>query len=318
MRIAGPGRVAMAAAALAALSATAWSAPAAPESRDGANQTWYGSPVLPGCFQEAQDDEREKSAPEFRLPLPLTRIPVEARSSLPPIGESDFPRLLSVLDLEGWRRADELRYYRERAGDVFFGIPLLIPQLLIEECVPRGLAIGPTTFLYRTSKDSKSMPLVVFDQALFHEAEFLAQVQSEGNALAYSENLSHSQRHVLRRSLMSGFRATYSLPSMSLDHIREAAAEQGIWGYLLAPAAGGTLLFLKGVDQKFSIEDVVKARIQLSSGRQWLRGDRSPTGLPAMSLELKFADLPVALIVSFEMSNHGMLPQFIGLGSSLG
>jgi hypothetical protein len=104
---------------------------------------------------------------------------------------------------------------------------------------------------------------------------------------------------------------------MSMDVLLETAADQGVWGYLLAPAAGGTLLFLKGVDQKISIDDVVKARIQVTSGRQWVRAAHSPDGLPAFNCELKVAHVPVALIVSFEMSDHRMIPQFIGLGTSL-
>jgi len=231
--------------------------------------------------------------------------------------ESAFPRMYPVVDLDAWREAEDLRSLREWAGEVFFGLPLLVPQMLLEEFIPRGLAIGPTTFLYRTAKDSRSLPLVVFDQTLFHEAEFLAQAQARSDSLAYDQSLTHSERQVLRRSLMSGFRATYALPSMSMDLILETVAEQGIWGYLLAPAAGGTLLFLKGVDQKFSIDDVVKARIQVTSGRQWTRALHSPEGLPAFNCELKLGNLPLALIVSFEMSDHGMTPQFIGVGTSL-
>ena len=86
---------------------------------------------------------------------------------------------------------------------------------------------------------------------------------------------------------------------------------------LLVPAAGGALLFLKGVGQQFSIDHVLRARIQLTSGRQWERAVRSPDGLPAFNCELKLANFPIALIVSFEMSDHGMIPQFIGLGTSL-
>ena len=273
-------------------------------------QNWYESPILPVLFQD--DDPTE-----FRLPPPLTRVSVESKRALPTMAESEFPRLMSVIDLQEWREKDSLLFLRERAGDAFFGIPLVIPQLIMEEFIPRGIAVGPNTFLYRDSKDSHSMPLIVFDQAVFHESEFLANVQSRGWDVAYGETLTQSQRHVLRRSLMSGFRATYALPSMSLDLILDTAAEQGFWGYVLAPAAGSALLFLKGIDQKFSIDDVIKARIQVTSGRQWMHAVRSADGLPALNCELKIADFPLALIVSFEMSDRGMTPQFIGIGTSL-
>jgi len=281
-------------------------------------QNWYGNPVLPSVFEEQEPQERQDdAAPEFLLPLPMPPRSVGTSRELPSIAESDFPKLLSVFDFQDWRDKDQLRLVRQFAGDALFGVPLLIPQLLMEELIPRGLAIGPTTFLYKDSKDSRTMPLVVFDQTLFHEGEFLAQAQSENDGLANSANLTSTQRHVLRRSLMNGFRATYALPSMSMDLILETAAEQGIWGYLLAPAAGGALLFFKCIDQRISIKDVVKARIQLSSGRQWLRASHSEEGLPALDCELKFANFPIGVIVSFEMTNHGMTTQFVGIGTSL-
>jgi hypothetical protein len=261
---------------------------------------------------------QEGSAPTLLDdPPPELYRPVESPSVPLLTSESPFPRVISVVDLDDWRTAEDLRSLREWAGDVFFGLPLILPQLLLEEFIPRGLAVGPTTFLYKTSSDSRTLPLIVFDQILFHEAEFLAQAQSLGDSGAAGDPLLRGQRHVLRGSLRSGFRATYALPTMSMDQIAQTAAEEGLWGYLLAPAAGGAILFLKGVDQKFSVDDVVKARIQLTSGRQWARSVRSPDGLPAINCELKFANFPVALIVSFEMSDHGMVPQFIGLGTSL-
>lgn len=273
-------------------------------------QNWYETPVLPVLFQD--DDPQQ-----FRLPPPLTGPSTGERRTLPTMAESEFPRLMSVIDIQEWRDKDSLRFLRERAGDAFFGIPLLVPQLIMEEFIPRGLAVGPTTFLYRDPKDSRSMPLVVFDQAVFHESEFLANAQARGDDLAYGDTLSQSQRHVLRRSLTAGFRATYALPSMSLDLILETAAEQGFWGYVLAPAAGSALLFLKGLDQKISIDDVIKARIQVTSGRQWMHAVHSTDGSPALNCELKIADFPIALIVSFDMSERGMTPQFIGIGTSL-
>jgi len=285
-------------------------APALAAPEQATTQNWYESPILPLLFQD-------EDAPEFRLPPPLTRVSVEERRTLPTIAESEFPRLMSVIDIQEWREKDSLRFLRERAGDTLFGIPLLVPQLLLEEFIPRGLAVGPNTYLYRDSKDSRSMPLVVFDQAVFHESEFLAQVQARGDAPAYADTLTQSQRHVLRRALGSGFRATYALPSMSLDLILDTASEQGFWGYVLLPAAGSALLFLKGVDQRFSIDDVIKARIQVTSGRQWMHAVHSTDGSPALNCELKVANFPVALIVSFEMSDRGMTPQFVGIGTSL-
>lgn len=270
---------------------------------NGPAQDWYGLPVLPPMFQDAPVAQYGSSSP---------LAPVDVA---PPAAESDFPRLMSVLDLDAWRAKDEVRSLREWAGDAFFGVPMIVPQLILEEFIPRGVAVGPLTFLYR--KDSKSMPLVVFDQALFHEAEFLAQVQAQGDGLAYEDMLTRSQRNVLRRSLMAGFRATYALPSVSMDLIMETAAEQGVWAYLVAPAAAGALLYLKGVDQKLSIAGTVKGRIQLASGRDWTRAAGSADEVPVFSCEIKVRDVPLALIVCVEMSGRGLQPQFIGLGTSL-
>jgi len=295
-------------AAIASAGVLAAPALAAPEQPTA--QNWYENPILPLLFQEEDPSE-------FRLPPPLTRVALDERRTLPTMAESEFPRLMSVINIQEWREKDSLLFLRERAGDTLFGIPLLLPQLIMEEFIPRGVAIGPTTFLYRDPKDSRSMPLVVFDQAVFHESEFLANAQARGDDLAYGDTLSQSQRHVLRRSLSAGFRATYALPSMSLDLILDTAAEQGFWGYVLAPAAGSALLFLKGIDQKISIDDVIKARIQVTSGRQWMHAVHAMDGSPALNCELKIADFPIALIVSFEMSERGMAPQFIGIGTSL-
>jgi hypothetical protein len=252
--------------------------------------------------------------PDDAVPLFFT----ERDAARPEPVESPFPKFLTAQDMDRWRESDTLTSYREKAGDALFGIPLLVPRLVLEEFMPRGLALGPSTYLYRDSKDSKSLSLVVFDQALFHETEFLEQAQARG---AFSEGdgtaLTRSQRNVLQRSLMTGFRASYSLPSMSLNQIVKAVEDEGAWAYLLAPAAAGALLVLKGLDQKFSIDDVIKARVQVTNVRQWSRGLRSPDGLPAVSCEIRVANFPVAMIFSFEVSDHGMVSQFAGIGTSL-
>src|SRR5258708_1796772 len=129
------------------LAAPAWAVP-----EQSTTQNWYESPILPLLFQD--DDP-----PEFLLPPPLSRVSVDERRTLPTMAESEFPRLISVIDLQEWREKDSLRFLRERAGNAFFGIPLLVPQLILEEFIPRGIAVGPTTFLYRDPKDSRSMPL---------------------------------------------------------------------------------------------------------------------------------------------------------------
>ena len=274
-------------------------------------QDWYGTPVLPSEYQ----DPTVPTLEEMLQGAPTAHPPATA----PPLEktESAFPRFLAVVDMDDWRRKDEVRSLRELAGDAFFGIPLIVPQLLMEEFIPTGIPIGPTAFLYRDRKDNRSMPLVVFDQAVFHEAQFLAQMQAMGGGTASDEVLTRSQRSVLRRSLMTGFRATYALPSMSLDLILETAAEYGAWAYALAPTAGAVLLYAKGIDQKFSIDDVVKGRVQITSGRDWIEASRSAGGMPAFNCEIRICDLPLALIVSLEMSDHGLYPQFIGLGTSL-
>ncbi len=281
------------------------------------HQNWFGQPVVPQLFENDDPPPGERRPGLMDEPLPLPPKRWSEALAAPSQEESPFPKLMSVFDIDAWRRQDVLRQIREFGSDVTFGLPLLVPQILLEEIIPHGLAIGPTTFLYRTSKDSNSMPLVVFDQALFHQGEFLARVQAAG-ADAPSDSLTQIEKQVLRRSLLSGFRASYALPSISMDQILETAADQGIWGYLLIPAAGGALLFLKGIDQKFRIDDFLKARVLVTSGRQWMRSVRSSDGFPAASCELKFFDLPVSLILSMDMSSHGPASQFIGIGTSLG
>jgi len=276
-----------------------------------ADQEWLDPPLLPAVF--SLDDPQEPGEPGAPTPPRLEAPPRSAKSS-----ESPFPKLMSALDLEGWRDKDALTKLKEWAGDAFFGLPLLVPQIVLEEFLPRGVEVGPTTFLYRTSPAQKPLSFVVFDQAIFHEAEFFEQVQSHGaDGPYYGESLSRSQRMILRRSLMTGFRASYALPSMSTDMILEATAEQGALAYLLAPPALGALVYLKGVDQKFSYESVLKGRVVLASGRDWVRSSRASDGVPTISVELRFFELPVGLVGVFEMSEQGMAPLFVGLGTSL-
>ncbi len=268
--------------------------------------------VLIALMVAGQEGE---TTPFFDGPPPR----LEDRRDAPPPGSptSEFPKLMSVLDLDRWRQTEDLTLLRQRAGDAILGIPLFVPQLLLEEFIPRGLAVGPTTFLYRDTKDSKGLSFVVFDQAIFHEAEFLQQAQERADDTAYSDTLSRSQTHVLRRSLMTGFRAAYSLPNMSVDVLRETAEELGFWGYLLGPTAAGGLLLIKGLDQKISVEDVFQIRLKVSSARQWSRGLRSPDGVPAVSAEIRIGHLPLAVIFSLDTTSRGVSPEFVGLGTTL-
>jgi hypothetical protein len=276
-----------------------------------ADQEWLDPPVLPAIF--ALDDPQETGEAAAQDPPRL-----EAPPQPPKISESPFPKLTSALDLDGWRDKDALTKLKEWAGDAFFGLPVLVPQIVLEEFLPRGVEVGPTTFLYRTSPADKSLSFVVFDQAIFHEAEFIEQVQSQGaDSPYYSDHLTRSQATVLRRSLMTGFRASYALPSMSTDMILGATADQGALAYVLAPPALGALAYLKGVDQKFTCESVLKGRIVLASGRDWLRSVRSSDGVPTISVELRVFDFPIGLVGVFEMSEQGMAPLFVGLGTSL-
>jgi len=244
----------------------------------------------------------------------------ERKETGPPAGPTwEFPTLMSVLDLERWRQNDDLQFLRERAGDATLGVPLFVPQAVFEEFIPRGLPIGPSTFLYRDSKDSRALPLVVFDQAMFHEAEFLeeAQVQSDSWGWSRDSYVGRSQEKVLRRSLNSGFRACYSLPPSTLSQVADAVQEQGFWGYLLVPPAGA-LFLMRGIDQKFVIEDVLEARVRVFGVRRWKTGLRSPDGTPVAACEIRIGHLPLSLVFSVDMTDHGPTAQFVGLGGSLG
>ena len=95
------------------------------------------------------------------------------------------------------------------------------------------------------------------------------------------------------------------------------AGEQGIVGYLLAPPVAGAILWFKGMDQRIRPHDDLKLRIKLAGGEDWAKGTREISGLPVLSVELRLWDLPVGIIGSFEISTHGMIPEFLGIGTSL-
>jgi hypothetical protein len=298
-------------------------------------QEWFGEPVLPVVFHielvrlenedgaEFDSDSRASLIVSLEIP-PLAVLPTFA-SQEPPSSrfpeaenqESTFPRGITERDIQTWRKEDDLRRVRKWAGDLLFGIPLVVPQLLVETLLPRGIPVGPTTFFYRESTPGSSMALVVFDQILFHEAQFISQAQAYSTNGTYGPNFNQIERHVLRQSLMGGFRATYAMPKLTMNLVLETAADQGALGYLLLPVVGGGLLYLKGIDEKFGIGDSVQARFKLASGQQCVRGTRSTDGMPAFSFEVRFCDFPVGVVGSFEVSSHGTFPAFIGLGTSL-
>jgi len=285
-------------------------------------QDWFGEPVLPGIFHDAG------AAPTADVPP----SPVELREFLahwsygnqeapPPAqaasSDSTFPRGVGAPEIEAWRQEDDLRRVREWASDATLGVPLLLPQLVLESLLPRGLAVGPTTFLYKTASPDKTLPLVVFDQVLFHEAEFFAQAQQASDAAYAEQYFQHGQRRILRRALMGGFRANYAIPRMSIDQMIETADEQGVVGYALLPPVAGALLYLKGLDQRVKLDDDIRVRFRLASGQNIFRGTHSDNGNPCFSVELRLCDLPVGVICSFDVNKQGMTPAFIGLGTTL-
>ena len=286
-------------------------------------QDWLGEPVLPAIFQ---DDEPGAAGALDRSPSPLdirdflAHPPAGVQEAPPraerPVPESEFPRGVGAPEIQEWRRQDELRQLREWASDATLGAPLLVPQLVLESFLPRGMAVGPTTFLYRTMSPSSSLSLVVFDQILFHEAQFLAQAQEQSDA-AYAVNLPAGQRRVLRRSLSSGFRASYAIPGISPGQIIQMADEQGALGYALLPPVAGALLCLKGIDQRMELEDDLWVRVRLASGHNVLRDLHAENGNPCISIELRLRQFPVGVIASFDLSKQGMTPAFLGLGTTL-
>ncbi|HVE42776.1 MAG TPA: hypothetical protein VNM14_23045 [Planctomycetota bacterium] len=296
--------------------------PPAP-SINSVGQEWFADPVLPSIFKDNADpgvaEDGSLSALDLRYFLmhSSTGRQDAAPGAQTPAPESTFPRGVGAPEIEAWRREDDLRRIREFASDATLGLPLLVPQLFLEAFLPNGLAVGPTTFLYKTSSPSNSLPLVVFDQVLFHEAEFFSQAQFASDA-AYAEHYFQTgQRRILRRALTGGFRASYAIPRMSFEQMLETADEQGAVGYALLPPAAAVLLYLKGIDQKMKLDDDVRVRFKIASGQNVFRGLHSENGNPCFSVELRLCELPVGIIASFDISDRGMTPAFVGLGTTL-
>jgi hypothetical protein len=297
--------------------------PAPPGALAPAGQEWLGEPVLPEIFRDGEPGPAAAPDPSSS-PLDLPDVlghssagvqEAPPRSEIPSPG-SEFPRGVGAPEIEAWRRSDELRRIREWASDATLGAPLLVPQLILESFLPRGMAVGPTTFLYRTSSPSSSLSLVVFDQVLFHEAQFFGQAQERSDA-AYALNLPAVERRVLRRSLSSGFRASYAIPGVTLDQMIQTADEQGALGYALLPPVAGALLCLKGIDQRVELGDELRVRVRLASGHTILKDLHSENGNPCVSIDLRLRQFPVGVIASFDLSKQGMAPAFVGLGTTL-
>jgi hypothetical protein len=285
------------------------------EGADRIEQDWLAEPRLPAYFRSSTNLQarsgRQETASDPILPASVSQPETFTV-------EPSLPKGITALDIQAWREEDERRRDREWVGNTALGPPLLLPQLILEALLPRGLAVGPTTFFYRTSPGSSSLAFVVLDQILFHEAEFVSRAQLQaGDRPSYTDDLLRGQRRVLRQSLMTGFRAAYAIPQVTMESVLETAADQGLAGYLLAPSVGGALLYLKGIDQRIHIDDQFNVRFKIASGRQWIRGAHSADGLPAFSFELRLCDLPVGIVASFDLSRHGMSPAFIGVGTSL-
>jgi hypothetical protein len=275
---------------------------------DNTPQEWLADPVLPTFLKV------ESTWPEEALAFEIPPLQ-DSRPENPFEQESPFPRAIDGLDVQAWREEQEVLRIREWSSQALLGLPLVVPQLVMEALIPRGIAVGPATFLYRSS--SSSLPLVVLDQILFHEAEFLARAQAASDDPGYSEDLTRHQKRVLRKAFTGGFRATYVVPGMTMDQVFAVAGDQGIIGYLLAPPAAGAILYFKGIDQKIRAHEDVRLRIKLAGGEDWVRGAGETDGLPVLSFDLRLFDLPVGILGSFDLSRHGLVPEFLGIGTSL-
>jgi hypothetical protein len=174
-------------------------------------QEWLGEPVLPIVFYielERLDNETGAES-DAHAPLIISQEipPLAVLASFswqeppsprfPEAGnqESTFPRGITERDIQAWRKEDDLRRFREWAGDLLFGIPLVVPQLLVETLMPRGIPVGPTTFFYRESTPGSSMALVVLDQVLFHEAQGISQAQASRPASVSDGRIPCDLRH---------------------------------------------------------------------------------------------------------------------------
>lgn len=281
-------------------------------------QEWLADPVLPAVLRTG-DLEAATAAwlEEIPLDLPPLSALVPPPAQDPSPAEPSFPGAITPRDIQAWREEEDLRRIQRWSSDTLFGLPLLVPQWAMESLLPRGLAVGPTTFLYRSSPASTSLAVAVLDQILFHEAEFLTNAQFQAADPAASTDLARSQMRVLRKSFSSGFRASYAVPGLTMDQVFLTAAEQGVAGYLLAPTLGGAILYLKGIDQRIRPHDDVRFRFKLASGQDWVHGARQGDGVPALSFELRLCDFPVGLVGSFDISSRGLIPEFLGIGTSL-
>jgi hypothetical protein len=279
-------------------------------------QEWLADPVLPELFRGVAAEWPE-DALSFEIP-PLRGFPAPGLQE-PADPESAFPRGITGLDIQRWQEEDERHRIREWLSEGTLGLPMLLPQIVLESFLPRGIAIGPSSFLYRTSPGSTSLALIVFDQILFHEAEFVAALsaRSEDAVGTPVADLSHSQKRVFRKAFMGGFRASYAMPKLTMDLVFQTAAEHGVLGYLLAPPVGGALLYMKGIDQKVELHEDLKLRFQVARVRDWMHAARSGDRDPVLCVELRFRDLPLGLIASFDLSERGLAAEFVGVGTSL-
>jgi hypothetical protein len=282
------------------------------------SQEWLGAPLLPSVFR-GEDPPGE--APllgdprpqDGRLPLPPSPPARE-----PPWEERPWGQGLSAEDLRAWRQEDDLRVLHQWAGNALLGLPLLVPQLAVESFLPRGIQVGPTTYLYRTSPGSSGLAVIVLDQMIFHEAELMIRVREMEADRWVPSDLTGGQSHVLRRSFMTGMRATYGMPGLSVSQALQTAADMGTAGLLLAPPAVAGLLYVKGLDQKFEIDDGLSVRFKVSPPRHWADAVSSKCCLQVLSFDVRLPGLPVGLLGGLELSTRGMGTSFVGLGTSLG
>jgi hypothetical protein len=286
------------------------------------SQEWFGAPVLPSVFRGGEPPGEppllDGSRPQDgRLPPPPSS-PAPAPAREPPSEERPWGQGLTAEDLRAWRQADDLRVLHQWAGDALLGLPLLVPQLVIESFLPRGIQVGPTTYLYRTSPGSSGLAVIVLDQMMFHEAELMIRVREMEEDRWVPGDLTGAQPHVLRRSVMTGVRATYGMPGLSMSLALQTASDMGTAGLLLAPPAVAGLLYLKGLDQRFEIDDGLSVRVKASAPRHWADAVDSKCCLQVLSFDIRLPGLPVGLLGGLELSTRGMGASFVGLGTSLG
>src|SRR5262245_41843256 len=118
----------------------------APPGPDTPDQQWLTDPILPACLAEKTTFPEE--ALTFEIP-PLSRL--APRQEDPPAGESSFPRAVTGLEIQSWREERDLRDLRQWSSEAVLGLPMIVPQFVLESLLPRGVEVGPSTYLYRTS-----------------------------------------------------------------------------------------------------------------------------------------------------------------------